>query len=89
MYDEKDYTHPENDPVKYAISIIESYQSEIRNLRLPSDTLMKIDNSQCSLFGDGVEQGTDGVVYLDKLGFCQGTIYTHAIARIKILAGLK
>lgn len=91
MYKPEEYESAEVDPVKYAIMIIEWYQSEIRNLTLPEGTRFKVVNSQSQLYIDKEAEASEYVEEptLSELGFCQGTIGTHAIARIKQLAGLK
>jgi hypothetical protein len=90
MYNPKDYPQSELDPVKYAITIIEWYQSEIKNLRLPEGARFRVTNHQTEIYIDKVEEASEYVTepYLAELGFCQGHIGTHAITRIKTLAGL-
>lgn len=62
---------PDNDPLELAIAIIEGYQLELRN----SDSTLTVDNLE------DLQAGRT----LAEVGFCQGSIFTHAIARIRAL----
>ena len=67
----------ENDPVLYAIAVIESYQMDIRNTTVHGHIQ----------FNNGDEIGGMPSTLAD-LGFCQGSIYTGAIDHIKRMAGV-
>lgn len=62
----------DDDPLLYAIAVIESYQGELRN-------------SAETLDAENIEQLRQGKT-LAEIGFCQGTIYTEALGRIRELA---
>lgn len=89
MYKSEEYESAEVDPVRYAIKVIEWYQLEIRSLRIPDDIYMDIENGQCILKHNPNIKTCEENKYISDLGFCQGSVGTTAIARIKQLAKLK
>lgn len=62
----------EDDPVEYAIMVIESYQMDLRN----SEQVLGREGLAALVLGKS----------LAEAGFCQGRIYTGAIERIRELA---
>jgi hypothetical protein len=66
--------------IDYAIQIIESYQSDIGGLVLPAGFTIN-----CDLNGNEVMRGTGGTAKRTarEVGFCQGLLYTEAVAMIR------
>ena len=69
--------------LRYALQIIENYQTDIRSLELPGGA--KWDGSRNRIrIGHPNAPET-----LAEIGFCQGRIYLEAIPTIKRMAGIE